>query len=293
MNQRNLDLSHRLIHYAAHRAPQSLSERLEEEWLSDMAQRSSSLSRLSFAIGCCWATRVIAYQHQPASVVLSGTVLDARVLMTYAHSNLGYFSRRSSTFFLIMLLHAALFYGLMTALTYKPANLIPPPLVNRALDTLPAHEPLPTPPGPQLSDTTIEVSPPPVVRINDSDPNTDVTTKIGEAPPLPIPPTSLPSHVVREVQGGPAAGFPNTDDFYPDAAKRLGEQSAATVKVCVDTSGRLTSAPLTLEGTGSWRLDEGALKLARAGSGHYRASTQDGSPVASCYPLRIRFQLRN
>jgi TonB family protein len=108
-----------------------------------------------------------------------------------------------------------------------------------------------------------------------------------------VPPTSVPPHVLSEVQGGPGAGFPNPDDYYPDSAKRLGEQGAATVKVCVDVNGRLTSAPLTLEGTGSSRLDEGALKLARAGSGHYRASTQDGSPVNSCYPLRIRFQLKN
>jgi TonB family protein len=293
MNQRNLNLSQRLIHYAANRAPESLAQRLEEEWRSDMSERSSSLSRLSFAFGCCWATRVIAYEHQPASVAVPGAVLDAKLLISYAHNNLGYFSRRSSTFFLIMLLHAALFYGLMTALTYKPSNPIPPPLVNQVLHHLPEHEPLPTFPGPQLSNTTIEVPQPPVVDTSDPDPNTDVVTKIGEDPPLPEPPTSLPTHVVRVVQGAPGAGFPNTDDFYPDSAKRLGEQGAATVKVCVDTDGRLSSAPLTLEGSGSSRLDEGALKLARAGSGHYLASTEDGRPVASCYPLRIRFQLRN
>ena len=49
----------------------------------------------------------------------------------------------------------------------------------------------------------------------------------------------------------------------------------------------------TFEGTGSARLDEGALKLARAGSGHYRATTEDGRPVNSCYPFRIRFQIKN
>jgi len=33
-------------------------------------------------------------------------------------------------------------------------------------------------------------------------------------------------------------------------------------------------------------------QLARAGSGHYRATTEDGQPVNSCYPLGIRFQLK-
>jgi hypothetical protein len=33
--------------------------------------------------------------------------------------------------------------------------------------------------------------------------------------------------------------------------------------------------------------------LARAGSGHYRPTTEDGRPVTACYPIKIRFELRN
>jgi TonB family protein len=82
-------------------------------------------------------------------------------------------------------------------------------------------------------------------------------------------------------------------DFYPPPSIHLREQGVSTVRVCVDAKGRLTSDPTTLKGSGSARLDEGALKLARAGSGHYRAATEDGQPVGSCYPLGIRFQLKN
>jgi TonB family protein len=64
------------------------------------------------------------------------------------------------------------------------------------------------------------------------------------------------------------------------------------VRVCVDPKGRLTAAPSILKGSGSGRLDEGALKLARAGSGKYSATTEDGQPVNSCYSFGIRFQLR-
>ena len=91
---------------------------------------------------------------------------------------------------------------------------------------------------------------------------------------------------------GPGAGFPNTDDYYPAAAIRAEEQGGIIMQVCVDTKGRLTAAPTTLQGTGIGRLDEAALKLARAGSGHYRATTEDGRAIESCYPLRVRFQLR-
>jgi hypothetical protein len=73
----------------------------------------------------------------------------------------------------------------------------------------------------------------------------------------------------------------------------LDEQGIGTVKVCMDAHGRLMSDPTILQGTGIPRLDEGALKLARAGSGHYRATTENGQPVDSCYAFRVRFQLRN
>ena len=119
----------------------------------------------------------------------------------------------------------------------------------------------------------------------------EVTT--GDHPDPPGPPAELTPHRILQVQGGPGMGFPDPDDFYPVLARHLEEQGVATVQVCVDAKGRLASVPTTLQGTGSSRLDEGALKLARAGSGHYRATTEDGQPVNSCFPFRVRFQLKN
>jgi hypothetical protein len=60
----------------------------------------------------------------------------------------------------------------------------------------------------------------------------------------------------------------------------------------VDDKGRLTAVPTLAETSGSASLDEGALKLAKAGSGHYRATTEDGRPVSSCYQFRIRFNFK-
>jgi hypothetical protein len=76
-------------------------------------------------------------------------------------------------------------------------------------------------------------------------------------------------------------------------AIRREEQGIATVSACVDAGGRLTSDPRIVQSTGSPRLDEGALTLAIAGSGHYRATTENGKPVDSCYAFRIRFDLKN
>jgi len=56
-------LAQHLLRSAAHRAPPELAERLEEEWLADLAARRTALARLRLAIGCCWAASVIAREH--------------------------------------------------------------------------------------------------------------------------------------------------------------------------------------------------------------------------------------
>jgi TonB family protein len=285
-------ISHWLIHHAADRAPESLPQRLEEEWLADLAARRSAMSRLRLAVGCCWATGVIALEYQPSRAPVASSVMEGNFVSIYAQPNFGFFSRRTSTLIMVVSLHAAVFYGLLTTFTQPHGSAPPTPLQNQVLEN-----PRPQPVAPHVSTPVIDR-----VRIEipkrefdvplEPDPSQDVRGYL--APPKsPEDSRSSTPHAVKQVQGGPGAGFPNPDDFYPPLARYSEEQGIATVRVCVDVHGRLTSDPTTLQGTGSRRLDEGALKLARAGSGHYRATTEDGQPVNSCYPFRIRFQLKN
>jgi TonB family protein len=285
-------VSHWLIHHAAHRAPESLSSRLEEEWLADLESRSSALSRLGFAVGCCWATLVIVNDCPRSRVPEAAPVAAARGFITLADRSFGYFSLRSATLFLIAGLHAALFYGLITTLAHTRGTLADPIMENQALKDVPRAKV--TVPQSLPKDWTITVPKPEVPVRPALVPSDDVTAKSDEtltepySPPQPV----IPTHVVARVAGGPGAGFPDTVDFYPSQSIRLGEQGISTVRVCVDSHGRLASDPTTVQGSGSTRLDEGALKLARAGSGHYRATTEDGQPVNSCYSVGIRFQLK-
>jgi hypothetical protein len=291
-------LAHWLIHHAAGRAPDALSSRLEEEWLADLEARSSALSRLRFAVGCCWATVVIVSEYPRARVAAASSAAAGKGLVTLVDRNFGYFSLRSGTLFLIAGLHAALFYGLITTLGHTRAAPTITDLQNHVVPDVP-HEKLPLiMPSPDLPSWTIHVPQPPNIDVRpDPDRPTDVTTKTAEIPELTSPrletPPQAPPHVARQVPGGPGAGFPDTADFYPSLSRHLEEQGISVVRVCVDTRGRLTADPTTVTSSGSMRLDDGARKLARAGSGHYRAATEDGQPVSSCYPLGIRFQLRN
>jgi TonB family protein len=295
MSQRNVRLdgvSHWLIHHAARRVPEPLSQWLDEEWLADLSARPKGLSRLRFALGCCWATQVIVLGYRPASVPATAPAVAGRYLNDFAQQDAGYFSRRSGTLILVVSLHAVLFYGVVTTLSHIHASANSGPLQNLPVDVPRPHEPPPQLPPPQLNNSRIEAQIPEINIPGDIDTNRELPTTTDPSSSQPTPP-STPSHVAAQVQGGPGVGFPDPDDFYPSLARRLEEQGSATVRVCVDAKGRLTSDPTVLQGSGSARLDEGALKLARAGSGHYRASTEDGQPVHSCYPLRIRFQIRN
>jgi periplasmic protein TonB len=285
-------LTHWLIHHAAGRAPPDLSERLEEEWRADCSVRASASSRLRFALGCCWATSVIVREHRPASIPVTSPAMVPKVTLGYVGDEPGIFARRSFTFFLVAGLHIALFYGLMTGLAFRIIKVIPTSFQTRFLQP-PQARTLPPLPPPQLTKSIIEIPRPyfppteGAIEIGDivATPHTTLSSR-PETPPV------IPPHEVTRVQGGPGVGFPNTDDYYPLIAKRMEEQGVTTVRVCVGASGRLISDPTIAQTSGSPRLDDGALLLAKAGSGHYRAATEDGRAVNSCYSYRVRFTLR-
>ena len=283
-----------LIQHAAHNAPPELSERLEEEWLADLEVRRGILARLRLAAGCCWATKVIAYEHAAASVAVAASTTGSKTMTAYAQHDDTFFSRRTVTVVAIVGLHVAIVYAFVSGLTHQVYQVLTGPTEYRFL---PETKVDPVPP-PQLSGA------PPLTSTKVNIPSTDLridvptdTERILDVSPGPavIGPTSPPAppRAVNRVLGGPGKGFPDTDDFYPADAIRKGLQGAAVVRTCVDQKGRLTAAPTVAKTSGTPSLDEGALRLARAGSGHYRATTEDGQPVSSCYEYRVTFHLKN
>ena len=289
-------MAHWLIHRAARRAPASLSSRLEEEWLADLETRSTPLSRLRFAVGCSWASGVIVRDHPRDRVAAASAASTTTANIAMMDRDFGYLSLRSATLFLISGLHAAILYGLISSLAHTYRAPTPPNLENQPVNPVPpAKLPPPATPTWDLKRWTIDIPklvndvPRKIVFEN------EVATGVVETPQPATPPLNPvpPAHVVQKVAGGPGAGFPDTADFYPTQAMRSGEQGLSTVRVCVDPKGELASDPTIVRSSGFARLDQGALKLARAGSGHYRATTEDGQPVTSCYPVGIRFQLKN
>lgn len=278
-----------LIRCGARNAPTSLAERLEEEWLADLDARSGPLSRLRFALGCCWASRVIAHELA-AAVRTAASAAGPKSVTLYAQADPSRLSPRAAVFLLILGLHALVIYALAAGLARRVLEEIAPPISVLAVETATPRQtpPPPLPPVRRFQAAKIE-NVPPLISI-ETPPDTgairDTSPRISE-PPL------APPRQVNRIAGGPGAGFPNTEDYYPAASKRIGERGAVMVRVCVDATGRLNGVPTIAQSSGSVRLDEGALRLAQAGSGRYRATTEDGRAVSSCYPFRIRFELRD
>jgi TonB family protein len=215
-------------------------------------------------------------------------------MTAYIQSDQTFFSSRTSALVAIIGVHVAVIYAFATGLgSHFIREMIPPPMTFDFIkDTRPTATLPPPPKFEPAQPRKIDLGPPPDVPIDDG-PGPDAIQQ--EAPRTvvdSIPAQLPPPAPVKRVLGGPDKAFPNSEDYYPPSSKRLGEQGNTTLQVCVGPSGKLTAEPTVTQSSGSANLDGGAIKLAKAGSGHYRATTENGTPVSSCYGLLIRFNLK-
>lgn len=109
-------IAHRVIGYAARRVPGSLSERLEEEWLADLAGRRGSIPRLRFAIGCGWAANVIAREcAMPADPAMTSPGGRGHFIR-FPDDDFSFVTGSAVAFVLIVSLFTSTFYGLALGL---------------------------------------------------------------------------------------------------------------------------------------------------------------------------------
>jgi hypothetical protein len=79
-------LASRPIQRAARSAPYTVSERLEEEWLADMSEQRGRISRLRFALGCCWAVMVIRRDDCTARIPATGSEIRTNTMMGFVNT---------------------------------------------------------------------------------------------------------------------------------------------------------------------------------------------------------------
>ncbi|HUO20707.1 MAG TPA: TonB family protein [Steroidobacteraceae bacterium] len=198
-------------------------------------------------------------------------------------------TKRGAVLVAIIGLHVFIAWALATGLARRAIEVLAPPIQTQIVEEVKKEEAPPPPPPPQFERPPVEIPPPDVTINMPVEENTTairVTQTVARAAP------------VAAVAAKPGTGvgfrrdFPHTEDFYPEASKRLEEQGVTTVHVCVGPDGKVTEEPTVARTSGSNRLDGGAVKLARAASGKYIPATEDGKPITKCINFNVKFQLR-
>jgi len=205
-------------------------------------------------------------------------------------------SQRTATLGIIAGVHGAIVYAVAGGLTQETPEIIVPAVQTEIIQEMPRRllerQPLP---ALEMKRLRVEI-PPPEIDIPVDTPNaiTDVTTDafmMGKRATQPPSGPALKPASRYIIHARVGQNFPNPDAFYPPASVRRDEQGVASIQVCIGPDGTLTEEPLVIKTSGSARLDEAALKLAR--SGHYLAGSIDGMPIMDCLQLPIRFRMKN
>jgi protein TonB len=207
-------------------------------------------------------------------------------MTVYVHDST-FFTRRGAVLLVIIGVHLFIAWALATGLARRAIEVIAPPIQTDIVQEQKQEKEPPPPPPPEFQKPPVEV-PPPDVQIQMPVESAPAAITAVAATPHPPAPPPRPSNRVPAKLG---KNFPNSEDYYPAASKRLGEEGAPTVRVCVGADNKLSQAPSVAKSSGSARLDEGAVSLAKAG--RYIAAQEDGRPVASCFDFRISFKLTN
>ena len=205
-------------------------------------------------------------------------------MAAYVHDS-SFFSRRAIVFLVIVGLHIFLAWMLASGLARKVVEVIAPPIQTDILDEIEKRDEPPPPPPPEFERPPVEIPPPDVsidIPVESTTAITDVTTKPQPRQPAPPP---APRNVVR-----PKGKFPPTEDYYPAASIRLEEQGTVVIKTCVGPNSKLSETPTVVTSSGSARLDEAAVKLAKAT--RFTAGSVDGAPSTDCFSTRVRFELK-
>ena len=210
-------------------------------------------------------------------------------MAAYVHDT-DYFTRRTAVFALIIALHVFILWAFATGLARKAIEVLAPPIQTDILQEEKSKNEPPPPPPPEMKRQVVEVPPPDInIAMPEVGPQTTaITARVAEKAPAPVAKAAVAATAV-----GLGKGFPNVDDYYPDASRRLGEEGLTVVDVCVGPDGKLTEPPKVTKTSGHERLDQAAVKVASVGSGRFKPATEEGKPITKCTQLPIRFKLHN
>ena len=194
----------------------------------------------------------------------------------------------------VAVLHVLLGYALISGLAIKAVKVITGPLEAVIIEEqAPPPEETPPPP-PKLEDIPPYVPPPDVLIETSAPPPPTISTQSAiatpepqrVAPPAPPAPPSVPGTRAQPI----ARTFTVTEDDYPDASRRAGEEGVTGIRVTIGTDGRVTACSV-VKSSGFSRLDERACQIAQR-RWRFKPATENGQPVEETVNRNYRWQLQ-
>jgi protein TonB len=188
---------------------------------------------------------------------------------------------------LVVLLHIAIVYVLVTALARRPAESLIVPIATRLIEEAKPERVEPPPPPPRFAPPPPPFVPPPEVHIETPPPPSQSTAIQAVTPVKPVeaPPPREPVTVQPRVDAAKSR-----EPEYPPASRRMGEQGSLVLQVLIDEQGRAAQSKL-VQSSGFDRLDQAALAGIKD---NYRfvPGTVDGKPQAMWFTFKFTWKLR-
>jgi protein TonB len=195
------------------------------------------------------------------------------------------FSKRAIVFVAIVVFHILVIYAFASGLAKSGQRYLSTILQTTMIQQeKPKDLPPPPPPVDLKEKPPVQVIAPDInitVPVEAPPPIQNVTTKAAPPPP-PAPRAVAPGTPIKPIS------MPDVHDYYPEQARRDGQEGRAQVKVCVGANGKIVSAE-TATTSGFPALDEAAIKVAKAA--RFKPATSEGKAVDSCATLPVKFEL--
>jgi protein TonB len=188
-------------------------------------------------------------------------------------------SQRALSVALVVVVHIAILYGLLTTLGFK--TLTPPPhnLIATLLPDTPKEIVPPPPPLP-------EFAPPPVAIA----PIIDIPIELVPSPTaITVPPAPVEPAVVVDQTRARALLATHTTPDYPPVSRRLGEQGTLKLKLLITPQGTVGEATVETS-SGFKRLDETAVQWVKS-HWRYQPAFQGAKAISYVTQAVVTFKL--
>ena len=203
-----------------------------------------------------------------------------------------FFTRRTIVLFAIIGLHVFIAWALATGLARRAIELVAPPIQTEIVEEVQKHDEPPPPPPPQMERPPVEIPPPdvaievPVENAIDRDSGRDRQARAAAAA------AAARRRSMNRTPAGRGKTSRTADDYLSAGVEASWGRGLGQSCMCAwDRTASSRRIRRSRRHPAARGLDEGAMKLAKAGSGTTSPAPKTASPSPACVEFKIKFEL--